>query len=152
MSPIAKMSASATLHCLIGCSIGELIGVTIGTELALPALQIIILAGTLSFISGYAVSTLPLVRGGTEFWSALKLVAAADTLSIVTMIVVDNAVMASVPGAFDKDFTMPVYWFSRGIALFAAFLVAWPVNYYLIKRGKGHALTHSHHGHESHEN
>ncbi len=141
------MAASATLHCLIGCSIGELIGVTIGTHAGFAPLQIIILAGTLSFISGYAFSTWPLVRGDMGFFTALKLVFIADTLSIVTMIVVDNGVMASIPGAFDKDFTHPIYWFSRVIALAAAFLIAWPVNYHLIKKGKGHALTHDHHGH-----
>lgn len=145
------MAASATVHCLIGCSIGELIGVTIGTELQLHPVQIVSLAGVLAFISGYAFSTWPLMRSGMKFFESLKLVAAADTLSIVTMIVVDNAVMASVPGAFDKDFTQPIYWISRAVALTAAFLVAWPVNYYLIKRGKGHALTHGHHSHHEHQ-
>ena len=142
-----KMAASATLHCLIGCTIGELIGVTIGTHTGIGIVPTVVLAGSLSFISGYAFSTVPIVRAGLKFWAALKLVFLADTLSIVTMIAVDNICMILIPGAFDKDLSHPVYWLSRLIATAAAFIVAWPVNYYLLKKGKGHALTHSFHNH-----
>jgi hypothetical protein len=139
-----KMAASATLHCLIGCTIGELIGVTIGTHTGLGIQGTVILAAILSFISGYTSSTIPIVRSGTPFLTALKLVLAADTVSILTMTIVDNMCMAFIPGAFDKDLSHPVYWLSRIIAITAAFIVAWPVNYYLLRKGKGHALTHHH--------
>lgn len=143
-----KMAASATLHCLIGCIIGELIGVTIGTHVGFSMQATVVLAATLSFVSGYAFSTTPVVRSGVKFWAALKLVFAADTVSIVTMVLVDNICMILIPGAFDKDLTHPVYWLSRAIAVTVAFLAAWPVNYYLLKKGKGHALMHQYHQHD----
>lgn len=146
-SSVNKMAASATIHCLLGCAIGEMIGVTIGTHFGFEAHQTVLLAATLSFISGYAVSTWPLVRSGMKVIEAIKLVFAADTVSILTMTIVDNLVMLLIPGAMHKDLTHPIYWISRGLSLSAAFVAAWPVNIYLLKRGKGHALTHSHHDH-----
>lgn len=147
-----RMAASATLHCLIGCAIGEMIGVTIGTHAGFSMASTVLFASILSFISGYAFSTVPIIRTGMRFWAALKLIFAADTLSIATMTLVDNLCMLLIPGAFDKDLTNPVYWLSRIIALSSAFIVAWPVNYYLLRRGKGHALTHHNHtdDHSSH--
>lgn len=144
-APSKKMAASATLHCLIGCAIGEMVGVTIGTHMGFVPHHTVILASVLSFISGYTVSTWPLIRAGVPFRQALKLVFAANTLSILTMTIVDNIVMLVVPGAMDKDLTHPIYWLSRLLSLTAAFIVAFPVNAYLLKRGKGHALTHEYH-------
>jgi hypothetical protein len=135
-----SMAAMATIHCLIGCAIGELIGVTIGTSFGLGREAIVVLAFVLSFVSGYTVSTIPMVRSGMKFSAALKIVLAADTLSILTMTIVDNLCMVLIPGAFNKDLLHPVYWLSRLIAMSAAFLIAWPVNYALLKKGKGHAL------------
>jgi hypothetical protein len=147
-----KMALSATLHCLIGCAIGEMIGVTIGTHAGFPAHRTVILAAVLSFVSGYTVSTWPLLRANVPFWKALRLVFAADTLSILTMTAVDNLLMVLIPGAMDKNLSHPVYWLSRVISLTAAFIVAFPVNMYQLKHGKGHALTHGfHHPDESGE-
>lgn len=143
-----QMAANATLHCLFGCAIGELIGVTIGTHAGFEPHQTVLLAAILSFISGYTVSTLPLLRAGIKFTSALKIVFAADTLSILTMTLVDNILMLLIPGAMDKDLLNPIYWISRVISLSAAFVVAYPVNLYLLNRGKGHALTHKYHRHK----
>lgn len=145
-----KMAIMATLHCLLGCAIGELIGLELGYLLGLETHWIIALSVALSFISGYAVSTIPLVRSGLKFWPSLKLVFAADTLSILTMTIVDNTMMVLVPGAMDKDLTHPMYWASRLLSFAIAFVVAVPVNYWLLRRGKGHALTHQHMGHENH--
>jgi len=142
-----QMAASATLHCLIGCAIGELVGVTIGTHTGIGRESTVILAAALSFVSGYIFSTVPIVRGGMKFLAALKLIFAADTVSILTMTVADNICMLLIPGAFDKDLSHPVYWLSRIIAMSVAFLAAWPVNYYLLTKGKGHALHGDHHGH-----
>lgn len=140
-----KMAALATLHCLLGCAVGEMIGVTIGTHMGFAPHETVMLAFVLSFVSGYAVSTWPLLRADMKFRPAIRLVFAADTVSILTMTIVDNLIMLSVPGAMDKDLTHPIYWVSRIVALVAAFVVAWPVNIYLLKRGKGHALTHPNH-------
>lgn len=140
-----NMALSATLHCLTGCAIGEMVGVTIGTHTGLAAHQTVMLASVLSFVSGYTVSTWPLIRAKISFFKALRLVFAADTLSILSMTIADNLLMLIIPGAMDKNLAHPVYWISRVIALTAAFIVAYPVNAYLLKRGKGHALTHQYH-------
>lgn len=143
--PTKNMAASATLHCLTGCAIGEIIGVTIGTHAGFAAHQTVLLAAILSFISGYSVSTWPLVKSGLVFLKALRLVFAADTVSILTMTIADNLIMLLVPGAMDKDLSHPVYWISRVLSLSTAFIAAYPVNLYLLKKGKGHALTHQYH-------
>lgn len=146
-----KMAASATLHCLAGCAIGELTGVTIGTVAGFAPHATVIMAAILSFISGYSVSTWPLVKAGAPFAKALRLVLAADTVSILTMTLTDNILMLVIPGAFNKNLANPTYWLSRSISLTAAFIAAYPVNLYLLKRGKGHALMmHAHHAHHEH--
>lgn len=139
------MAVSATLHCLTGCAIGELIGVTIGTAASFASRDTVILAAILSFISGYSVSTWPIMKAGAAFSKALRLVFAADTVSILTMTIADNIIMLTVPGAMHKDLGNPIYWLSRIISLSCAFIAAYPVNLYLLNRGKGHALTHAYH-------
>jgi hypothetical protein len=138
-----RMAVNATLHCLAGCAIGELTGVTIGTIGGFAPHTTVLLAAVLSFVSGYSVSTIPIVKAGVSFMQALRLVFAADTVSIFTMTVVDNILMLVIPGALNKNLANPVYWMSRVISLSAAFLAAYPVNLYLLKRGRGHALTHA---------
>jgi hypothetical protein len=150
-----SMAANATLHCLTGCAIGEIAGLMIGTALGLSTGVTIALAVGLAFLFGYALSTLPLIQAGLGFFSALSVVFAADTLSIATMEIVDNLVMALIPGAMDAGLVNPIFWLGMMIALAAAFVVAFPVNRYLMDKGKGHALTHQyHHGpgpdHEQH--
>ncbi len=139
------MAASATLHCLTGCAIGEILGLIIGTAIGLTMWWTIVLAVGLAFLFGYLLSTLPLIKVGLGFWAALSLVLAADTLSIAVMELVDNAVMAVIPGAMDAGLVNPLFWFGMMIALTAAFFAALPVNRYLLAKGKGHALTHQHH-------
>jgi hypothetical protein len=140
------MAASATLHCLTGCAIGEILGLIIGTALGLSTVATIALAIGLAFFFGYTLSTMPLVRAGLGFFGALSVVLAADTLSIATMELVDNAVMAVIPGAMEAGLVNAVFWVGMMIALTAAFLAAYPVNRFLLQRGKGHALTHEYHG------
>jgi hypothetical protein len=145
------MAASATLHCLTGCAIGEILGLMIGTAVGLSAGLTVVLAVGLAFVFGYALSTLPLLQGGLGFFAALSLVFAADTLSIATMEVVDNLVMLVIPGAMDSGLVNPLFWVSMTLALAAAFAAAFPVNRYLLGKGKGHALTHAYHpGHGGH--
>jgi len=140
-----NMALSATLHCLAGCAVGEMIGVTIGTHAGFEPHQTVILASILSFVSGYTASNGPLIRAKVAFFKALRLVFAADTLSILAMTAVDNLLILLIPGAMDKNLLHPVYWLSRVLALSAAFVVGYPVNSYLLKRGKGHALMHEYH-------
>lgn len=146
------MAASATLHCLTGCAIGEILGLMIGTAIGLSTGATIALAVGLAFLFGYALSTLPLIKAGLSFGAALSVVFAADTLSIAVMELVDNAVMALIPGAMDSGLVNPIFWIGMMIALSVAFLAAFPVNRYLIDKGKGHALTHQYHHGPEHEN
>lgn len=147
-----RMAAAATLHCLIGCAIGEVLGLVIGTALGLTNFQTIILAVLLAFMFGYGLSTLPLKKAGLGFLAALSLVFAADTLSILTMELVDNLVMLVIPGAMSAGLDNPIFWLSMPVAFAAAFLVAFPINRHLLTKGKGHALVMQYHpGHNEHQ-
>lgn len=147
---IHKTAVSATLHCLTGCAIGEITGLVIGTILGLPALTTVVLAVTLAFVFGYALSLLPLVKAGIALTAALPIVLTADTLSITTMEIVDNAIMLAIPGAMEAGLVNPIFWIAMPIALAVAGLAAYPVNRYLLSRGKGHALIHEKMGHGDH--
>ena len=142
------MAASATLHCLTGCAIGEILGLVIGTAAGLSTGVTIALAVGLAFLFGFSLSTLPLLAAGLDLGPALRIVVAADTLSIATMELVDNGVMAVIPGAMDAGLVNPVFWLAMSLALAVAFAAAYPVNLYLLGKGKGHALTHGFHGAE----
>jgi hypothetical protein len=145
MGGLNSMALSATLHCLTGCAIGEILGLMIGTAIGLSTGWTVALAIALAFLFGYTLSTFPLVKTGLGVGAALSIVFAADTLSIVTMEVVDNLVMAVIPGAMEAGLVNWVFWISMMIALTAAFAAAYPVNRYLLQRGRGHALTHEYH-------
>ncbi len=150
MNPRNAMAANATLHCLTGCAIGEILGLMIGTAAGLSDGVTIALAVGLAFLFGYLLSTRPLVQSGLGVLAALSVVFAADTLSIATMEITDNLVMALIPGAMDGGLVEPIFWIGMIIALAAAYVVAFPVNRYLIDKGKGHALTMQHHDHSEH--
>lgn len=143
------MAVAATLHCLTGCAIGEILGMMIGAAVGLDTLSSILLAIGLAFLFGYLLSTFPLLKSGLSVSAALKLVLAADTLSIATMELMDNLVMATIPGAMDAGLVNPLFWIGMMIALSVAFFAAYPVNKWLMSRGKGHALVHDHHSQES---
>lgn len=145
-----KMAASATLHCLTGCAIGEVAGMVAGVVFALSTGSTVALSIFLAFVFGFMLSTLPLRRAGLGFFAALSLVFAADTLSIVTMEVVDNVVMVVIPGAMQADLLDMLFWLSLALSLVAAYIAAYPVNRYLLMKGKGHALVMKyHHGQSS---
>jgi hypothetical protein len=143
---VNAMALSATLHCLTGCAIGEIAGLVIGTAAGLGNGPTIAISVALAFTFGYALSTLPLLKVGLPVGTALGVVLAADTLSILTMEVVDNLVVVAIPGAMDAGLVNSVFWIGMLIALGAAFVAAYPVNRFLLQRGKGHALTHGYHG------
>ncbi|GAA0755952.1 DUF4396 domain-containing protein [Actinomadura yumaensis] len=142
-----RLAFAATLHCLSGCAVGEVIGMAVGTALGWSALQTIALAVGLAFIFGYAFTMVPLLRAGLAFGAVLKLALAADTVSIAIMEIVDNAIMLVIPGAMDAHLDSPLFWGSLGAALAIAGAAAFPVNRWLIARGKGHAVVHAHHRH-----
>lgn len=142
-----RLTLSATLHCLTGCAIGEVLGMVIGTALGWSNLATIALAVGLAFVSGYLLTMLPLLRARMAFGQATRLALAADTASIAIMEVVDNAVMLVIPGAMDAPLDSLLFWGSLAIALVIAGVAAFPVNRYLIARGRGHAVVHAHHGH-----
>ena len=141
-----RTALSATIHCLTGCAIGEVLGLVIGTALGWGTAQTIILAVALAFLFGYALTMLPLLRSGLPFGTALGLALAADTASITIMEVVDNLIMVAIPGAMDAGLGNPLFWGSLAVALLIAGAFAFPVNRWLISRGRGHAVVHSFHG------
>jgi hypothetical protein len=136
------VALSATLHCLTGCAIGEVAGMAIGTALGFSDLGTIALAVALAFLFGYGLTSLPLLRAGLALGTVIPIALAADTLSIATMEIVDNAIMLAVPGAMEAGIGSLLFWGSLSFALVIAGAVALPVNSWLIARGKGHAVVH----------
>lgn len=137
----------ATLHCLTGCAIGEVLGMVIGTALGWGNWETVALAVILAFGFGYALTMAPLVKAGLPFPQVVGLALAADTASITIMEIVDNAIMLAIPGAMDAGLGSPLFWGSLAVALGIAAVAAFPVNRYLIGRGRGHAVVHAHHHH-----
>jgi hypothetical protein len=142
---VNAMAASATMHCLTGCAIGEIAGLIIGSSLGLGNALTIAISVALAFFFGYALSTLPLLAAGLAIGSALSVVLTADTLSILTMEVVDNLVVVAIPDAMEAGLADALFWWSMMLSLVVAFFAAWPVNRFLLQRGAGHALTHEYH-------
>jgi len=142
-----RTAFSATLHCLTGCAIGEVLGIVIGSALGWGNLTTIALAIVLAFFFGYGLTMLPLLRSGMALGAVLPLAFASDTLSIAVMEIVDNLIIVVIPGAMDAGLGSLLFWGSLAFALAVAFVAAFPVNRYLISRGKGHAVVHQHHGH-----
>jgi uncharacterized protein DUF4396 len=137
-----RVAASATLHCLTGCAIGEVAGVAIGTALGWSDIATIALAIALAFVFGYALTSLPLLRAGIAFAAVVPIALASDTVSIAVMEFVDNAILLVIPGAMEAGLDTLLFWGSLAVALVIAGLVAFPVNRWLIARGKGHAAVH----------
>jgi hypothetical protein len=139
-----RTAFSATVHCLTGCAIGEVLGMIIGTALGWGDYQTIVLAIVLAFLFGYSLTMLPLLRSGLVLGAAVPLALASDTISIAVMEIVDNAIMLLIPGAMEAGLTNALFWGSLAAALVIAGAVAFPVNRWLIARGRGHAVLHQH--------
>jgi hypothetical protein len=135
----------ATLHCLTGCAIGEVLGMVIGTSAGLHNLSTVALSVALAFVFGYALTARGVLRAGLPFRQALRVALAADTLSILVMEIVDNAVVLAVPGAMDAGIGSLLFWASLAGSLAAAFVITLPVNRALMGRGRGHAVVHALH-------
>jgi formate/nitrite transporter FocA (FNT family) len=140
-----RTALQATVHCLTGCAIGEILGLAIGTTLGWDDLPTILLAIVLAFVFGYGLTMLPLLRRGLPVRAAVTTAFAADTISIATMEIVDNAIIVAVPGAMDAGLTSLLFWSSLVFALAVAFVVTFPVNRWMISRGLGHAAVHGRH-------
>ena len=140
-----RLALTATLHCLTGCGIGEVLGLVIANWLGWSTVPSIALAVALAFFFGYALAMRPLLASGLSLGQALRLALAADTISIIVMEIIDNAMMLAIPGAMDAHLTDPFFWGSLAASLGLAFLVTLPVNRWLISRGQGHALVHAVH-------
>jgi hypothetical protein len=139
------MAVSATLHCLTGCAIGEVLGLVLATWWGWSTVPSIVLAVALAFVFGYSLTILSVLRAGLPLRRAVPIALAADTISIVTMEIVDNAIVLAVPGAMDSGLADALFWASLTASLVVAFAVTVPVNRALIKRGKGHAVVHEFH-------
>lgn len=142
-----RIAFNATTHCLTGCAIGEVVGMVVGTAFSWSNLATIMLSIVLAFVFGYSLSLRPLLGAGIAFGTAMWLALASDTLSITTMEIVDNVVMVVIPGAMNAQLTDFLFWGSLAISLVLAGIVAFPVNRWLLARGKGHAVIHEYMGH-----
>ena len=140
-----RLAARATTHCLIGCGIGEVLGVVIGTALGWHNAATVVLSIALAFFFGYALTMRSALGHGLALGAAFQLALAADTVSILVMEVVDNAIVVLVPGAMDAGLGSALFWGSLVVALAVAFVVTVPVNRWMIARGKGHAVVHEMH-------
>jgi hypothetical protein len=146
-SELTRTATSATLHCLTGCAIGEVLGLVIATALGWGDVASMVLAIVLAFVFGYSLTMLPLLRSGMQLREVLPIALASDTFSIVTMETIDTATILLIPGAMAAGLGDPLFWGSLAGALFLAFWAALPVNRWLIARGRGHAVMHAHHAH-----
>ena len=142
---LTRAAIAATLHCLTGCAIGEVLGMVIATALGWGDALSIALAIVLAFFFGYSLTVGPVLRAGVPFRRALSVAFASDTASISVMEIVDNAFILIVPGAIDAELGDALFWWSLGVSLIIAFAFALPLNRWLIARGKGHAVVHAYH-------
>ena len=140
-----RLALSATLHCLTGCGIGEVLGLVIGTALGWGTVATIALAVILAFFFGYALTMRPLLGSGMGLGQAARIALAADTVSITIMEIIDNAVILVIPGAMAAGLGSWMFWGSLAFALIVAAIVVFPVNRWMIARGRGHAVVPGHH-------
>lgn len=138
-------AVKATLHCLTGCAIGEILGMVIGTALLWGNVPTMVLAISLAFLFGYSFTLFAVVRAGLSFKAAIKVALAADTVSIAVMEFVDNAIIALTPGAMDAHLSDALFWSALLGGFAVAFLITTPINKWMIGRGKGHAVVHAYH-------
>ena len=140
-------AVQATLHCLTGCAIGEILGMVLATAFGWGNALSIAVSVALAFVFGYALTLSPVLRAGVPLRKALRLAAASDTVSIATMELVDNLFILLVPGALAAGLTDDLFWWSLLVSLVIAFVLTVPVNRLLIAHGRGHAVMHEIHAH-----
>jgi putative flippase GtrA len=138
---------NATLHCLTGCAIGEVLGMVLATWWGWGNLASIALAVVLAFFFGYLLTYSSVRRHGVSHREGVRLALASDTVSITSMEIIDNLLMIAIPGAMMAGIASGLFWLSLVISLVIAFVLTVPVNYWLISRGRGHAVVHQMHEH-----
>jgi len=141
------VALSATVHCLTGCAIGEVLGMVIGTAAGFSDTATVALSIVLAFLFGYSLTSLPLLRSGLALAAVVPLALASDTISIAIMEAVGNALLLLIPGAMDAGLGDLLFWGSLAVALIVAGAAAYPANRWLIARGRGHAVVHARHAH-----
>jgi hypothetical protein len=144
---LTRSAVQATLHCLTGCAIGEVLGMVIASALGWANFATVVLSTVLAFFFGYALTVRSVLRAGVGTRRALSLAFASDTVSIATMEIVDNGFILLVPGAIAAGLGDALFWWSLAVSLAIAFVAAVPVNRWLIARGRGHAVVHELHAH-----
>jgi hypothetical protein len=144
---LTRSAIQATLHCLTGCAIGEVLGMVLATAFGWGNVASIVVSVLLAFFFGYGLTIRPVLTAGLPFRRAAKVAVASDTLSITTMEIVDNAFIVVVPGALAAGVSDGLFWWSLILSLVIAFVVTVPVNRWLIARGRGHAVMHEFHAH-----
>ncbi|GAB3864476.1 DUF4396 domain-containing protein [Dactylosporangium cerinum] len=147
---LTRQAITATLHCLTGCAIGEILGMVLGTAFGWGNMATVVLSVALAFVFGYAFTLRSVLAAGLALGAAIPVTLAADTASIATMEIVDNAVILAVPGAMEAGLASALFWLTLLFSLAVAFVVTVPVNRFLIARGRGHAVVHQHHDHHVH--
>lgn len=143
---VNRLAVSATNHCLTGCAAGEVTGMALATWWGWSNVASIVLAIVLAFVFAYALTMRSLASTNLPRGRRLRIAFAADTLSILVMETVDNLVILLIPGALAAGLTDWLFWGSLLISLAIAWVVAFPVNRWLLVRGQGHALISAHHG------
>jgi hypothetical protein len=142
-----RTAFQATVHCLTGCAIGEVLGMVIGTGFGLSTGTTVVISIALAFVFGYTLTSLPLLRSGLALAAVFPIALASDTITITIMEIVDNTIMVAIPGAMDAGPGDPGFWAALAAALLIAGVAAFPANRWLIARGRGHAVVHQHHAH-----
>jgi hypothetical protein len=142
-----RSAYQATVHCLTGCAIGEVLGMAIATVFGWGNSVQIVLAIALAFVFGYALTMRPVLRAGVGFGDASRIALASDTVSIAIMELVDNLFVLAVPGAINAGLGNAKFWWSIALGFAIAFGPAWAANRWLIGRGKGHAVAQQYHHH-----
>jgi hypothetical protein len=145
VTSLNRSAFQATVHCLTGCAIGEVLGMVVATAFGWGNVASIVVSVILAFSFAYALTLRSVLRAGVELRRGLSLAFASDTVSITTMEIVDNAFVVLVPGALAAGLSDGLFWWSLAVSLAIAFVVALPVNRWLIARGRGHAVVHGLH-------
>lgn len=131
---LPQTTTHATIHCLIGCSIGEFTGLAIGIALGFSLFWIIVLDTTLALIVGMTLATLPVMKQmNRKFFEAIKIIWLGEVVSITVMEIAMNWVDYEV-GGMQSSLTDPMFYVAIPIAMLAGFVVAWPVNWWMLKK------------------
>lgn len=135
---VSKLALSTTAHCSLGCGLGEIVGVVIGVALGLAVWQSLTIGVILGFVFGFSLGVLPLMKTGSSLKSAFKIIFVAEFISIAVMETAEVLIEVYTPGVMSAGLTEPIFWAGMALALTGGFIVSYPVNYLMIKKGMKH--------------